>query len=120
MGRPVKYETAEQMQEVIDSYFERCEETQEPLTIEGLASALDMSRMSIVNYSKNEDFFYTIKKAREKINQNFAMRALKGDYNAAISIFLMKNNFGYVDKVESTVSTEQKVTYYAPEKNEEN
>lgn len=104
------------MQEGIDKYFKTCEQMDEPLTMEGLAVALDMGRRTLVDYSNRDEFLPTIKKAREKVNQNFAMRALRGDYNAAISIFLMKNNFGYVDKVEQEVTTEQKVTYYAPEK----
>ena len=119
MGRPKKYNTPEEMQVVIENYFKDCEIREDPLTIEGLADALDLDRKSIINYSKDDRFFHTIKKAKEKINNNFAMRALRGDYNPTISIFLMKNNFGYVDKQEQEVKQHQ-VNYYAPVKDQNN
>jgi hypothetical protein len=102
-GRPMKFESAEQMQELIDAYFENCDANDEIYTITGLAMALDTDRQTLVNYSKKEEFFDTIKKAKQRVENQVVSRALKGEYNSAVAIFLMKNNYGYQDKVEVRV-----------------
>lgn len=45
------------MQKVIDEYFKTCDEKGEPYTITGLALALELDRRSLVNYSKDDEFF---------------------------------------------------------------
>lgn len=129
-GRPRKFETWQQMQEAIDAYFESCspweryydEEAGEekvrivpptPLTIEGLAVALDMDRSTLLTYEKNpeyEEFHNTVKKAKARIQADMVQRALTGDYNATISIFLMKNNYGYEDKYAHDVKQKRVLT----------
>lgn len=107
VGRPLKFESAEQMQELIDDYFEECDLKSEIYTITGLAMALDTDRATLVRYSAKDEFYNTIKKAKQKVEQQMVSRALKGEYNSAVSIFLMKNNFGYTDKVEVKVDNEE-------------
>ena len=62
MGRPKKYNNAEEMQKVIDEYFKICDEKGDPYTITGLALSLDLDRRSLVNYSKDDEFFFHYKK----------------------------------------------------------
>ena len=118
-GRPRKYTKAEQMQYKIDKYFESCfiaardergnimrdydgkviMRQIRPFTITGLALALDMDRRSLINYSKDEEFFPTIKKARLKI-ENYLEESLITGGNSTGVIFNLKNNYGWNDKQE--------------------
>ena len=100
-GRPKKYTKAEEMQKKIDAYFEDCEEREAVYTVEGLAYWLDMDRQSILNYSKEKEFFGTIKKAKAKILRQLQELAAKGGYNATMAIFNLKNNYGFKDKTET-------------------
>lgn len=100
MARPKLYENKEEVQNIIDSYFVLCDEKEKPYTMSGLAYALNMSRQSLINYSKDEEFFDTIKKAREKVEQQLEENALMGKANATFTIFNLKNNYGWRDQVE--------------------
>lgn len=100
MARPKLYTSVEDMQKIIDEYFMICDEKEKPYTMSGLAYALDMDRKSLLNYSKDEQFFPTIKKAREKVEQQLEENALMGKANATFTIFNLKNNYGWRDQVE--------------------
>ena len=100
MARPKLYTSVEDMQKIIDEYFMICDEKEKPYTMSGLAYALDMDRKSLLNYSKDEKFFPTIKKAREKVEQQLEENALMGKANATFTIFNLKNNYGWRDQVE--------------------
>ena len=103
VGRPLKFQSVEHLQSLIDKYFEECDETGEPYTITGLACALDTDRAALVRYEHKDELYNTIKKAKRKVERQFEKRSLKGEYNPTIAIFLMKNNFGYQDKVDLSV-----------------
>lgn len=100
MARPKLYSSVEDMKKIIDKYFEMCDEKEKPYTMSGLAYALDMDRRSLLNYSKDEQFFPTIKKAREKVEQQLEENALMGKANSTFTIFNLKNNYGWRDTVE--------------------
>ena len=57
------------MQKVIDEYFKICDEKGEPYTITWLSLSLDLDRKSIINYSKDSEFFHNIKKAKSKVEK---------------------------------------------------
>lgn len=100
MARPKLYSSVGDMQKIIDEYFIMCDEKEKPYTMSGLAYALDMDRRSLLNYSKDEQFFPTIKKAREKVEQQLEENALMGKANSTFTIFNLKNNYGWRDQVE--------------------
>jgi hypothetical protein len=104
VARPKLYTSVEDMQKIIDEYFIICDEKEKPYTMSGLAYALDMDRKSLLNYSKDEQFFPTIKKAREKVEQQLEENALMGKANATFTIFNLKNNYGWVDKQEQEIT----------------
>lgn len=94
-GRPPKWESPEQVQVLIDKYFDSTPE--EEWTITGLALALDTYRSVLVDYQEKDEFSYTIKKAKEKV-QNAYEKDLRRKGRSG-DIFALKN-FGWSDKQE--------------------
>lgn len=107
-GRPLMFESPEKLQALIDKYFEDCDANNEIYTVTGLAMALDTDRATLVRYEHKDEFYNTIKKAKQKIENQMVNRALTGVYNPTVSIFLMKNNFGYVDRTEQEVKVTER------------
>jgi hypothetical protein len=111
-GRPLKFKSVEELQGKIDKYFKSCYKTIKatndceayevnvrPLTITGLAVALDCDRETLLNYEHKEEYFGTIRKAK-LIIQNFAEESLWQPKIASGIMFNLKNNYGWVDKQE--------------------
>jgi hypothetical protein len=138
-GRPLKFNSPEELQKKIDAYFAECdphmEEVSEwvearhrdgqlkkdenglnylvevthrvmtkqiPYTVTGLALALDTSRETLVNYEEKAEYFDTIKRAKEKI-QNYLELNLNSTSPTG-TIFNLKNNYGWKDKTESEIT----------------
>lgn len=123
-GQSKKWETREELQKDIDKYFNKCDsrvikvydkkkeevvdmKSPIPYTIEGLCEVLDCERMTLLNYEKKsgyEEYFYTIKKAKLKIQRNKVERGLEGDSPTGFAIFDLVNNSDYenIQKVENT------------------
>lgn len=102
-GRPPKYNTPEEMQVVIDEYFEYAKYEKDDSvtyrpTMAGLAKALGMSRQALLEYKKKDEFLVTIKNARLEVEEALE-EALYGTGVAGV-IFNLKNNFGWKDKQE--------------------
>ena len=97
MGRPRKYKTPEEMQLVIDEYFE----THDKPTITGLALALGfLSRQAIINYEGySQEFHDTLKKAKLKVEASYEADLRKPACSG--SIFALKN-FNWTDRQEIT------------------
>ena len=71
-----------------------------PYTISGLADALDMSRQSLLNYSKKEEFFDTITRAKRKC-EVYAEEQLFDKNGVNGAKFSLANNFeGWKEKQE--------------------
>lgn len=94
-GRPLKFQSVEELQEKIDAYFVKCNEDKEPYTITGLALALDTWRSVLCDYEEKDEFSNTIKKAKTRV-ENYAEKKLY-DGNPAGPIFALKN-FNWSDK----------------------
>ena len=101
-GRPLKFNSPEELQEKIDKYFEICDETGRPYTVTGLAVALDTNRETLRSYGEKEEYSDTIKKAKAKCEQYLEEGMLTGKLNATASIFSAKNNYGWKDVQEFT------------------
>lgn len=98
-GRPLKFKTVEELSEKIDAYFDKCEIDGAPLTVMGLCVALECDRETLLRYGKKEEFYGTIKNAKNKIAAAMEIYAL-GAKNPAGPIFLLKANYNYSDKLE--------------------
>lgn len=122
-GKPKTWETPEDLQRDIDAYFKECDSHTKPFitkqgleiqvssplpyTIEGLCEYLDCDRKTLINYENREgyeEFFHTIKKAKNKIQRDKVEKGLMGESNSAVTIFDLKNNHGYKDKQEQELS----------------
>lgn len=97
VGRPRKYKGVEAMKKKIDEYFT---EANEPYTVTGLGLHLDLTTEGLREYEAREEYSATIKKAKMQIEDNLNKLALTGKLNPTVTIFNLKNNFGWKDKQE--------------------
>lgn len=109
MGRPKLYNSVEELEKDINNYFKMCDKREKPYTMSGLALALDMSRQSLINYSKDEEFFDTIKKAKQRVETQLEENALFNKANPTFTIFNLKNNFNWKDKQEHEISNNEEI-----------
>lgn len=104
-GRPRKYNTAEELQEAIDAYFEETKD----VTITGLALFLGFeSRQSLYDYAEQEQFSYIIKRAKFKVEHAYELRLINSSSPTG-AIFALKN-MGWKDKTEREITTPQGIT----------
>lgn len=101
VGRKLIFETKEKLQSRIDEYFEYCETHEKPLTMSGLAYYLNVDRQTIINYANREEFFDTIKRARERVLMDTEERLQTSGQPTTGIIFALKNNYDWRDKVET-------------------
>lgn len=103
VGRPLKFKTNEELEKAIAEYFEYCEKSSKPMTMSGLAVGLGVNRQTLLNYSKDEEFFGTIKKAKA-VCERYAEEYLFSGKHVAGAIFNLKNNYSWKDKSESDIN----------------
>lgn len=109
-GRPLKYQSVEDMQKDIDEYFAECDEKQKPYTVSGLAYALGTNRQTLINYEEKSDFFDTIKKAKAKIERFNEELLYSKDVSTTGVIFNLKNNYNWKDKQEIEADVKNEVS----------
>jgi len=97
-GRPVLYETVEELEDAIEAYFERCQQTEEPLAVSGLAYHLGMATETLRAYGNKDQFSATVKRAKQRV-EIYLEHRLQGNAPTG-AIFNLKNNFGWKDKTE--------------------
>ncbi|MDD5355070.1 MAG: terminase small subunit [Candidatus Omnitrophica bacterium] len=119
-GKPRQYSDAEQMQKKIDEYFTSCfspkidklgniihdkngneilEQTR-PFTMSGLAYALDLSRVGLLNYSKRPEFISTIMRARQRCEIYAEERLFDKDGCQGAKFSLINNYENWKDKTD--------------------
>lgn len=101
-GRPRVFTSVEEIEMKVAKYKQYLSENDKPATMAGLAWYLGIDRKTLYNYSKDQEYFPTIKKYRDwimfEIEENVLIKGHGG------SIFLAKN-YGYTDRQEVDVST---------------
>lgn len=108
VGRPLKFKSNEELQEKINQYFKDMTEEGRPLTLSGMAVYLECDRQTILNYSKKDEYFGTIKKAKQIVEAYAEEKLISTSGIAAGIIFSLKNNFGWEDRREVEVSEKPK------------
>ena len=123
-GRPKLYTSVDELSNIIDEYFDYCDNRIQqvysakaegvievmnpaPYTMSGLAVKLGMDRRSLLNYSKMEQFFPTIKAARDRVEADIEERMNDKQTFTPGLIFNAKNNFGWKDQQHQEVRLEQ-------------
>ena len=123
VGRPPKYESKEQIEELIEQYFEACEGkilkdsegdpvfnkfgqpvivNQRPPTVTGLALALGFSsRQALLNYQGKKEFNDTITRAKSRIEQYAEERLFDRDGSNGAKFSLSNNFSGWGEKPPS-------------------
>ena len=100
IGRPLKYESVEEMQRDIDKYFADCDENKKPYTVSGLAYSLGTTRRTLLDYEEKDEFSHTIKSAKAKIEMFNEELLYSKDVSTTGVIFNLKNNYNWKDKQE--------------------
>ena len=94
----LKVRSAKELQQKIDAYFDMCREEDEPLTITGLALALNISRERLRDYGPQDEYFAIIKKAKLRVQHAYEKRLIKRGNTG--DVFALKT-FGWTDKAEN-------------------
>ncbi len=134
-GAPKKYTDKNIMQTKIEEYFESCfkEELKynskkkvyepkidykgniikyqyKPFTITGLANAIGLTRQSLLNYSKDDEFFDTITQAKQKVEEYVEERLFDRDGVNGAKFNLTNNFSNWSEKSELDTTISNKVT----------
>ena len=95
--KPLKFKTAEDLQNKINVYFEDCKEQEIPLSITGLALALDTNRQTLINYQEKDGYENIVDRAKLMIENAYEIRLINNGRSG--DIFALKN-FGWTDRQE--------------------
>ncbi len=109
--------TKEELVSKIESYFNErvvLKETKEsiifaPKTKVGLAVYLGISIQTLGEWEKDKDFGEIVSQAKQKCEMDILNHSLIGTYTPSVSMFLLKNQHGYVDKQEVVSDNVQKI-----------
>ena len=97
VGRPKIFKDVEEVENYIEEYKEYLKENDKPPTMAGLAYYLHIDRKTLYNYSKDQEFFPTIKRYRDWVLMNIEETCI--DKGNGGTVFIAKN-YGYTDKQE--------------------
>ena len=109
--------TKEELVSKIESYFNErvvLKETKEsiifaPKTKVGLAVYLGITIQTLGEWEKDKDFGEIVSQAKQKCEMDILNHSLICTYTPSISMFLLKNQHGYVDKQEVVSDNVQKI-----------
>ena len=121
-GRPRQYETVEELEELIEDYFQSCwvdkvtESTDKngactmstvtyqnrPYTVTGLALHLNLTRQGLINYQERPEFVDTITRAKTKVEMGYEETLFTKNANGAS--FGLRSNFNWEDKTTRVIA----------------
>ena len=105
VGRPLKIESPEQMEQILNEYFETTEENK--ITLTGICLALNLDKSNFYEYEKREGYEDIVKRARMIVENSYEISLRENGRTG--DIFALKN-FGWTDKQEIDTNTQGKVT----------
>lgn len=112
-ARPRVYNSVEELSDVISEYFNECRTYDIPVTFEGLAYYMGVSRATLLNYESNPEyssFFSTVRGAKEYVLKDLTERGLSGKNHATLTMFLLKNNYHYDSAIERKITNNTIIT----------
>ncbi|MGI7519978.1 terminase small subunit [Campylobacter coli] len=109
--------TKEELVSKIESYFNErvvLKETKEsiifaPKTKVGLAVYLGITMQTLGEWEKDKDFGEIVANAKQRCEMDILNHSLIGTYTPSVSMFLLKNQHGYIDKQEVVSDNVQKI-----------
>ncbi|EAH4810213.1 terminase small subunit [Campylobacter coli] len=109
--------TKEELVSKIENYFSEktvLKETKEsvifaPKTKVGLAVHLGISMQTLNEWEKDKDFGEIVANAKQRCEMDIVNHSLIGTCTSSVSMFLLKNQHGYVDKQEVVSDNVQKI-----------
>lgn len=109
--------TKEELEQKIEEFFNikkviketKNELVYAPKTIESLAVFLGVTTKTLSIWEKDAEFGEIIQMAKQRCASSIIDHSLIGTYTPSISMFLLKNNHGYVDKQEVVSDSVQKI-----------
>lgn len=110
--KPVSFESAEEIEECTETYFDICQQNDMKPSVAGYSLALGISRQELWNIVsgkrvKPDAVIDLLKRAYLILNAQMEDYMQNGKINPVSGIFLMKNSFQYQDKQEIQVSASQ-------------
>lgn len=104
MGRPVLWTSPDEIEGIINDYFDNTEP--EEITLSGLCLALQIHKQTLYNYQEKPEFKHLIEMARLRIENAYEKSLRK--YGRSGDIFALKN-FGWSDKQEVEISQQSPI-----------
>lgn len=104
-GRPLLFKSNKELKQKVDQYFDQCSALRDLPTITELAVYLGTSRETLREYKARPEFVDTVKEAMAKCEAALEKRALLGGLNATMAIFSLKNNYGWIDRVDTDLTS---------------
>lgn len=110
--KPVSFESAEEIDERIETYFDICQQNDMKPSVAGFSLALGVDRRRLWEIItgkvvKPDAVVDSLKRAYLILNAQMEDYMQNGKINPVSGIFLMKNSFQYQDKQEIQVSANQ-------------
>jgi hypothetical protein len=120
-GKPRKYSSVEQFQKKVDEYFSSCYQPRvdksgniihdkngnevleqiRPFTMSGLAYALDLSRVALLNYSERPEFVNSVMRAKRRCEVYVEERLFDREGCLGAKFSLINNFDSWKDKTET-------------------
>ena len=95
---PYNHNDTEAIKKRILSYFDECAEEGKPPRIEGLTNALDVSRMTLLNWQKEGgERGELIRKAKGVVSDLLEAWSMEGKIPSIHWMFMAKTAFGYIE-----------------------
>lgn len=106
IGRPLTWNSVEELEEQLMEYFKLCDETATIPTITAIATWLHCSRELIYRHANDENspFHDTLKNVINICHTSLENGAVDGKVNSVVYIFMGKNYFNLEDSKNITVT----------------
>jgi len=98
-GRPLKFTSPDVLWEMALTYMHNQQAKGKPLTISGMAFALDICTQTLINYTEKDEFFAPIKRLKQLIEISYEEKLHESGCTG--SIFALKN-LGWKDTQDVT------------------
>ena len=113
-GRPRKFQTAEELLNAVNGFFAYCDSEKEtsvndkgqvktiqkPYTMSGLCVYLGITKETWSQYSKLSKYAEVTTMAKLRVENYVEENSLTGKINPIMSIFNLKNNFSWTDRID--------------------